>query len=49
VQKKTLVNNLKTNKKAIIAGKSTGEAKLSAKVMPRSRARITAQVNGGLR
>ena len=34
MQKKTLVNNLKTTKKAIVAGKSN-EAKVSDKVTPR--------------
>ena len=40
MQKKTLVDNLKTNKKAIVASKST-EAKVSAKVLPRRSARLT--------
>ena len=40
MEKKTLINNLKTTKKAIVASKST-EAKVSAKVLPRRSARLT--------
>jgi hypothetical protein len=43
LQKKTLINNLKTNKKAITAS-TPAEAKVSAKVTPRAYARLHARL-----
>ena len=45
MQKKTLVNNLKTNKKAIVASKSN-EAKVSDKVTPRIGSKAWTRVGG---
>jgi hypothetical protein len=44
MQKKSLINNLKTTKKAIVASKPT-EAKSSVKVTPRTSIRVRANVS----
>jgi len=43
IEKKSLINNLKTTKKAIIASTPT-EARVSGKVTPRKFARLAAHV-----
>jgi hypothetical protein len=47
VQKKALVDNLKTTKKPIVASKPTEEAKLSGKVLPRMQSRLKAKFSVG--
>ena len=43
IEKRSLIANLKTTKKAIIASTPT-EARVSAKVLPRARAKVSAKV-----
>ena len=47
IEKKSLIANLKTTKKAIIVNKTTAEAQVSAKVLPRMHSRLRAKVAGG--
>jgi len=46
IEKKSLIANLKTTKKAIVASTPT-DARVSAKVLPRTTTRLKARVVGG--
>ena len=48
IEKKSLINNLKTTKKAIVASAPT-EAKVSARVLPRKGLRLRAKVGNPMR
>jgi hypothetical protein len=45
IEKKSLINNLKTTKKAIVASTPT-DARVSAKVLPRKNSRVIAKLQG---